>query len=146
MTVSGRIVSLALQSTIAASTGRSCGYGTAPIASSLPTGAATPYSVLYPLGFPTTSGPPFGDATADARLLYQVTSVATTAEQAEWMADKVRSAVLARSSAGPAAYPISPVGYSVMGRELDKEEGLTVAGGVYSYVQRFALDVTTLNS
>ncbi|MFB7828408.1 hypothetical protein [Streptomyces hydrogenans] len=142
MPVSGRVVSLAVQAMLAGATGRSCGYGVAPTSSNLPTGAATPYCVLYPVGS-TSDGPPFGDMSADARLVYQVTSVATTAEQAEWMADKVRSAFMARTEKGP-TYPISATGYVVMSRELDKEEGVAVASGVYSYIQRFALEVTTL--
>lgn len=142
MPVSGRVVSLAVQTMLAGATGRSCGYGAAPTSSSLPTGTATPYCVLYPIGS-TSDGPPFGDASADARLVYQVTSVATTAEQAEWMADKVRSAFMARTEKGP-TYLISATGYVVMSRELDKEEGVAVASGVYSYIQRFALEVTTL--
>ncbi|GAA3304797.1 hypothetical protein GCM10020295_56850 [Streptomyces cinereospinus] len=142
MAVSGRVLSLAVQAMLASATGRSCGYGSAPTSSSLPTGAATPYSVLYPVGS-TSDGPPFGDASADARIVYQVTSVATTAEQAEWMADKVRAGMLARTVLGY-TYPITAAGYVVMSRELDKEEGVTVASGVYSYVQRFAIEVTTL--
>ncbi|MCB8906783.1 MULTISPECIES: hypothetical protein [unclassified Streptomyces] len=98
--------------------------------------------MLYPIGS-TSDGPPFGDASADARVLYQVTSVATTAEQAEWMADKVRGAFMARTEKGP-TYPVAAAGYVVMSREVDKEEGVTVVSGVYSYIQRFALEVTTL--
>ncbi|MGM9465379.1 hypothetical protein [Streptomyces murinus] len=100
--------------------------------------------MLYPVGS-SSDGPPFGDASADARIVYQITSVATTAEQAEWMADKVRSGMLARTAVDY-TYPITAAGYAVMSRELDKEEGVTVASGVYSYVQRFAIEVTTLAS
>jgi hypothetical protein len=142
--VSGREVSLAIQKTLATATGRSCGYGTAPTASSTPTGATIPYSVLYPLGV-TTSGPPYGDGDADARVLVQVTSVGSTAEQVEWMADKVRAALLARLS-GAYVNAIIITGYVVIDRELDKEEGMSVSGGVYSYVQRYVLTVTTLGS
>ncbi|MFF7469893.1 hypothetical protein [Streptomyces sp. NPDC008092] len=144
MPVSGREVSLAIQKTLAIATARSCGYGTAPTASSTPTGATIPYSVLYPLGV-TTSGPPYGDGDADARVLVQVTSVASTAEQVEWMADKVRTALLARLS-GTYVNTIAITGYIVIDRELDKEEGMSVSGGVYSYVQRYVLTVTTLGS
>lgn len=144
MPVSGREVSLAIQKTLATTTARSCGYGTAPTASSTPTGATIPYSVLYPLGV-TTSGPPYGDGDADARVLVQVTSVASTAEQVEWMADKVRTALLARLS-GTYVNTITITGYIVIDRELDKEEGMSVSGGVYSYVQRYVLTVTTLGS
>ncbi|MEV0438409.1 hypothetical protein AB0I84_13975 [Streptomyces spectabilis] len=142
MAVSGRVISLAVQAMLSSATGRSCGYGSAPTASSTPTGAAVPYSVLYPVGS-TSDGPPFGDASADARIVYQVTSVATTAEQVEWMADKVRTGMLAQTPRGY-AHPITPAGYVVMSRELDKEEGVTAASGVYSYIQRFAIEVTTL--
>ncbi|WJV48901.1 hypothetical protein [Streptomyces flavofungini] len=142
MAVSGRIISLAVQAMLSSATGRSCGYGSAPTTSSTPTGAAVPYSVLYPVGS-TSDGPPFGDASADARIVYQVTSVATTAEQVEWMADKVRIGMLAQTPRGY-AHPITPPGYVVMSRELDKEEGVTAASGVYSYIQRFAIEVTTL--
>ncbi|ELP61495.1 hypothetical protein PV735_32100 [Streptomyces turgidiscabies] len=145
MPVSGRLVSLAAQSMLATATTRSCGYGTAPTASSTPTGAVIPYSVLYPLGI-TTSGPAYGDADADARVLFQVTCVASTAEQAEWMADKVRAAVLGRTAKGEFVTAIAIAGCAVIGRELDKEEGVTVSGGVYSYVQRYVLTVTTLGS
>ncbi|WP_159024543.1 hypothetical protein [Streptomyces scabiei] len=144
MPVSGRDVSLAVQKTLAIATGRSCGYGTAPTASSTPTGTTIPYSVLYPLGV-TTSGPPYGDGDADARVLVQVTSVASTAEQVEWMADKVRTALLARLS-GNYVNAITITGCLVIDRELDKEEGMSVSGGVYSYVQRYVLTVTTLGS
>ncbi|MEW1719727.1 hypothetical protein [Streptomyces sp. NPDC093109] len=59
MTVSGRQVALAAQAMIVVATGRSCGYGTIPVAASQPTGAALPYTVLYELG-QAPSGPPFG--------------------------------------------------------------------------------------
>ncbi|MGW6238370.1 hypothetical protein [Streptomyces sp. NPDC055094] len=144
MAVSGRVLSLAVQAMLSTATGRSCGYGTAPTANSLPTGSALPYSVLYPVGS-TSDGPPFGDTSADSRIVYQITSVATTAEQAEWMADKVRAGMLAQTARG-FTYTIAVNGYAIMSRELDKEEGVTVASGVYSYVQRFAIEVTTLSS
>ncbi|MXM62158.1 hypothetical protein GR925_01500 [Streptomyces sp. HUCO-GS316] len=133
-----------MQKMLATATGRSCGYGTAPTASSTPTGAAIPYNVLYPLGI-TTSGPPLGDGDADARVLIQITSVASTAEQVEWMADKARAALLTRSG-GTYTNVITIAGCAVIDRELDKEEGISVSSGVYSYVQRYVLTVTTLGS
>ncbi|WP_328403994.1 hypothetical protein OHS70_34230 [Streptomyces sp. NBC_00390] len=145
MPVSGREVSLAVQRMLAAATTRSCGYGTAPTVSSTPSGAQVPYSVLYPLGV-TTDGPPYGEADADARVLLQLTSVAATAEQAEWMADKVRSVMLGRKTSGAYTSEITVPGCVVMQRTLDKEEGVAVASGVYSYVQRYVIEVTTLNT
>ncbi|WP_274558054.1 hypothetical protein [Streptomyces spiramyceticus] len=145
MPVSGREVSTAVQRMLAAATARSCGYGTAPTASSAPSGTQLPYTVLYPLGV-TTGGPPYGEPDADARVLLQVTCVAGTAEQAEWMADKVRAAVLARKTSGAYSSELTVPGCAVMQRTLEKEEGVTVASGVYSYVQRYVIEVTTLNS
>ncbi|THA38123.1 hypothetical protein [Streptomyces sp. A1547] len=144
--VSGREVSLAVQKMLSTATTRSCGYGTAPTTSSTPTGAQVPYAVLYPLGL-TTDGPPYGQADGDARALLQVTSVATTAEQAEWMADRVRAAMLARKGGSNGAYAtdIAIPGCSVLRRALDKEEGVAVAGGIYSYVQRYVVEVTSLS-
>ncbi|MFF7613520.1 hypothetical protein [Streptomyces lavendulae] len=146
MPVAGREVSLAVQKMLSTSTTRSCGYGTAPTASSAPTGAQVPYAVLYPLGL-TTAGPPYGQADGDARALLQVTSVATTAEQAEWMADRVRTAMLGRKGGGNGAYATDIVipGCAVLQRALDKEEGVAVAGGIYSYVQRYVVEVTSLS-
>lgn len=146
MPVSGREVSLAVQRMLSTATTRSCGYGTAPTASSAPTGAQVPYAVLYPLGL-MTDGPPYGQADGDARALLQITSVATTAEQAEWMADRVRAAMLARKSGTNGAYTtdIAIPGCAVLRRALDKEEGVAVAGGIYSYVQRYVVEVTSLS-
>ncbi|MGW2985297.1 hypothetical protein [Streptomyces goshikiensis] len=146
MPVSGREVSLAVQKMLSTATTRSCGYGTAPTASSAPTGAQVPYAVLYPLGL-MTDGPPYGQADGDARALLQITSVATTAEQAEWMADRVRAAMLARKGGTNGAYTtdIAIPGCAVLRRALDKEEGVAVAGGIYSYVQRYVVEVTSLS-
>ncbi|MER5642051.1 hypothetical protein ABT095_34580 [Kitasatospora sp. NPDC002227] len=72
-----------------------------------------------------------------------MTSIGTTAEQAEWMSDKVRSALLARTKTGAFATAIPVAGHTIVGREVDKEDGVTVVSGVYSYVQRIILHVTT---
>ncbi|GAA2136704.1 hypothetical protein GCM10009760_16380 [Kitasatospora kazusensis] len=145
MAVQGRVVSLAVQAALSGATGRSCGYATAPVAADKPTGNTVPYCVLYPLGS-VSDGPPFGDADADAKVLVQVTSIGTTAEQAEWMADKVRGALLGRAPGAGFATPVAPAGHVVTGRELDKSDGVTVVSGVYSYIERFALHVTTPGS
>ncbi|GAA2084462.1 hypothetical protein GCM10009759_03510 [Kitasatospora saccharophila] len=145
MAVQGRVVSLAVQAALVASTGRSCGYGAVPLAADKPTGNTIPYSILMPLGG-VSSGPPFGDQAGDARLVYQVTSVGSTAEQAEWMADKVRAALLGTTPSGAFATPVTAAGHTVTGREIDREDGPTVVNGVYSYITRIALHVTTPGS
>jgi hypothetical protein len=144
MSVSGRQVALAVQTMLQTATGRSCGYGTAPTTASLPTGNTIPYCVLYELGQTGGLGPSFGDADADARVLVQVSSVGTTAEQASLQADKVRQAFLQRvSGSGQFLNPITIAGYTVIGRELDHEDGTSVVSSTYTYVQRFALTVST---
>jgi hypothetical protein len=147
MTVSGRQVALAVQAMLVSVTGRSCGYGTAPTADAQPTGNAIPYSVLYELGQVAGFGPPFGDADADARVYVQVSSVGTTAEQVSLHADKVRSAFLARvPGSGAFLNPINVAGARVISRALDQEDGTTVASSTYTYVQRFALTVSSPGS
>jgi hypothetical protein len=143
MSVSGRQVVLAVQSMLQTVTGRSCGYGTAPTSASLPTGNTIPYSVLYELGQTSGLGPAFGDTDADARVLLQVSSVGTTAEQASLQADKVRAAFLNRSLPGSSFLnPINVAGATVIGRELDREDGTSVVNSTYTYVQRFVLTVS----
>jgi hypothetical protein len=147
MSVSGRQVALAVQATLQTATGRSCGYGTAPTSTSQPTGATIPYCVLYELGQTAGLGPAFGDADADARVLLQVSSVGTTAEQASLQADKVRQAFLARvPGSGQFLNAINVVGLTVIGRELDADIGSSVESSTYTYVQRFVLTVSTPNS
>ncbi|GHE80174.1 hypothetical protein GCM10014715_39440 [Streptomyces spiralis] len=144
MSVSGRQVALAVQAMLTAATGRSCGYGTAPTTDDKPTGNAIPYSVLYELGQVAGYGPPFGDPDADAQVYVQISSVGTTAEQVSLHADKVRSAFLARvPGSGQFANPINVAGGRVMDRTLDQEDGTTVTSGTYTYVQRFALRVSS---
>lgn len=75
-----------------------------------------------------------------------MTSIGQSAEQAEWMGDKVRSTLLGRAGAGAFAVPITAVGHIVIGRSLDNAEGVTAEAGVYSYVERFVLHVTTPGS
>ncbi|MCX4749235.1 hypothetical protein OG455_27645 [Kitasatospora sp. NBC_01287] len=145
MTVQGRVLSLAVQAALSGATGRSCGYGAAPATADKPTGNTVPYTVLYPQGG-TASGPPFGESEGDGRIVYQVTSIGTTAEQVEWMADKVRIAVFGKLPKGGYATPIVAAGHTVIGRELDKEDGAAVANGVYSYLTRIILHVTTPDS
>ncbi|MFB7424742.1 hypothetical protein ACFC0K_15865 [Streptomyces hydrogenans] len=144
MSVPGRQIAQAVIQTIIAASGRSCGYATVPTSQSQPSGSQLPYHVLYELG-QTVSGPPFGDPAADARLLFQVTTVGASPDAASSGADRVRAAFLGRTAHGADwLYPITlPAGYAVMGRELDREDGMTVAGSTYSYVQRFAVHVTT---
>ncbi|MFJ7422734.1 hypothetical protein ACIQXD_29645 [Streptomyces uncialis] len=101
-----------------------------------------PYFVLYPLG-QITSGPPFGDSHADSRVQVQVTTVASTPEQAEFWASRAHDAVLGRSPGGGWRTPIVVPGGTVMHREADGGTGVDANGGVYSDVQRFVIVLTS---
>ncbi|MFD9792095.1 hypothetical protein ACFWXK_14215 [Streptomyces sp. NPDC059070] len=142
MTVKSRHVALASQAMITTATGRSCGYGTLPAPTAQPTGATLPYSVLYEMGV-ESSGPAFGDMHADARVVVQVTSAAASPEMASAHADTVRAGFLGRIG-NRWAYEITPGSCVVIDRDLDADDGMSSAGSVYSYVQRFALTVTTV--
>lgn len=145
-----RPVTNALATLLEQATGRPVGRG------KMPTTVPRPhyYYVLYSL---TTelSGPELADLNEDLSLVYQVTSVsgpdpdvvdsAGTVDQAEWLADKAREAVLGRDpNTGLWLHPLTVTGVSVMGRALDTEPGGTndPADAIISYVQRFRLDLT----
>ncbi|MDO0916838.1 hypothetical protein QQM39_40330 [Streptomyces sp. DT2A-34] len=103
-----------------------------------------PYTVLYPLGGPV-SGAPLADASEDAELIFQLTSVGGRSDQAEWMADRGRRAVLERAPSGAWRYPLEIPGVDVWGRELDADDGTDTtasAQGVVTNSQRYWLSAT----
>lgn len=53
-----------------------------------PDGHAPPYVVVYPIPGGRTSGT-LDEPDADAELIYQVTCIGSTREQAQWLVDKV---------------------------------------------------------
>ncbi|MFJ1900536.1 hypothetical protein [Streptomyces sp. NPDC088115] len=129
-------------------------------ATSLPVGrgrmpdAKPPYLLLYSLDA-VTSGAPLADESEDASYVYQVTCVSGpdptrpgstgSVDQAEWLVDKVKRAVLARDTGtGRWVSPIAVPGVSVMCREVDVEPGGTNDPGdaIISYVIRFRFDLT----
>lgn len=63
------------------------GYGTAPADLTLP------YAVLYPAGGGELGGP-VSDPNADGNRVHQITCVGATADQAEWLMDKLRPVAL----------------------------------------------------
>lgn len=148
-----RQVTAALQTLIATATGKPCGRGAIPT-SDTGTEVVPPYYLLYPLDG-GVSGPPLVDDASDASYVYQVTCVSGpdpavpqsrgTTDQAEWLADKARSAVLARDPAtGRWVNPLTADGAVCMCREIDAEPGATSDPGdaIISYVIRFRFDLT----
>lgn len=145
-----RPVTNAFATMLATATSLSVGRG------KMPTTVPRPhyYYVLYSL---TTdlSGPELADLNEDLSLVYQVTSVsgpdpdepdsAGTVDQAEWLADKARKAVLGRDpNTGLWLHTLTVTGAKVMTRALDTEPGGTndPADAIISYVQRFRLGLT----
>ncbi|MFE3182768.1 hypothetical protein ACFXKR_18130 [Streptomyces violascens] len=107
--------------------------------------SAVPYTVLYPLGGPV-GGAPLADASEDAILVYQLTSVGGRVDQAEWMADRVRRVVLERTASGAPQYLLDVPGVDVWARELDADDGIdtaTSAEGVVTSSQRYRFNATS---
>ncbi|MBY8884784.1 hypothetical protein K7472_07985 [Streptomyces sp. PTM05] len=147
MTAARLPVTRALAALIAETTGRPCGTGELPRvrrASEEWVAAPVPYTILDSLPG-EFSGPPLWDWQADAAWSYQVTSVAERDDQAQWLADRVRHAVVGRVGDRWAHdLPVSQA--RVIDRELAYDAGgdtsVSAAGAIVSYVQRFTITVT----
>jgi hypothetical protein len=142
-----RKVTAALAALLTAETGKPVGLGRMPKAD-------PPYYILYSVDT-SVSGAPLADDNEDISVVYQVTSVSGpdpkvvsstgTLDQAEFLADKARSAILRRDPAtGLWAAALTVAGARVMCRELETEPGGTSdpSDGIISYVQRFRFDLT----
>jgi hypothetical protein len=104
---------------------------------------SSPWSIVYSIEGGGFSGPPLEDPHADATVVVQVTSVGRRDDQAEWQADKVRGAMLDRTS-GALDHPITPPdGYKIMYVEPDGGPGgIDREGELYSIPERFAIHLT----
>lgn len=133
----------ALASVLASATSRPCGVAVLPRAEGGEP-AAFPYLILDSLPG-EFSGPAFSDWHADAAWAYQVTSVGERADQVQWLADQVRSALFDR---GPGGWRtgIAVPGMRVIDRELTADMGGDPVdgsrGSIVTYVQRFTLTVS----
>ncbi|MFI7096841.1 hypothetical protein [Streptomyces lydicus] len=145
-----RTVTNALAALLGAATNLPVGRGVLPASPA----NATAYYVLTPLDS-TLSGAPYADLSEDLSLVVQVTSVsapdktrpgsAGTLEQAEGLADKARSAFLARNpTTGQWVNALTVAGAACMCRDLEVEAGAMndPTDGIISYVQRFRFDLT----
>lgn len=141
-------VTMALSALLASATKLPVGRGNKPA------GVSPPYYLLYSIPA-EVSGAPFTDRNEDASLVYQVTSVSGpdptkqdsrgVADQAEWMADNARNAILGRDPAtGLWLRTLTVPDVRVIARSLDTEPGATndPADAIMSYVQRFRFDLT----
>lgn len=148
-----RLVTNAAVALLAGATSLPVGRSVIPKTTSGSGLAAPPYYILTAVGT-GTGGAPYPDANEDLTVVYQVTSVsgptpgqsgtAGTLEQAEGLADKARTAFLARNPAGGWLHDLTVAGARCICRELETEPGATndPTDGIISYVQRFRLDLT----
>ncbi|WP_367132883.1 MULTISPECIES: hypothetical protein [Streptomyces] len=135
-------VTEAVRTMLEGAVGKPCGRGALPTVDGKP--APLPYLVLYPLGG-RVNGAPLADRSEDARLIFQVTVVAARTDQAEWLSDRVRAAVLGRASSGQWTHPIPLAAGEVWARELLADEGAdqsSASEGVVTCVQRYELNAT----
>lgn len=132
-------VTIALVDFLAAQTGRPVGRAAAPVnVDGSP--ADPPYAVVWPLTGGATWGPTYDGPDEGADLPYQVTSVGLRDDQAEWLADRVRQAMLARSDGSLA--PLAVPGVVVLDRAITGFGGMDREGDVVSVPDSFVVRVT----
>ncbi|MFK8851256.1 hypothetical protein [Streptomyces sp. Ac-502] len=150
--IARRTVTAAVAQLLAQATGKPVGQITVPINPSTGKAYPPPYTLLYPLDH-TTDDRTLADAHQTAVTVYQATCVSGpdpakpdsrgTAEQAEWLADKARTAMLARPADGSPGYAnaLNLPGVSCYRREADIEAGATsdATDAIITYVIRFRL-------
>lgn len=140
MIVERRPITSALAAFLALETGKPVGQGTVPLtAAGIP--AEPPYAIVYPLTGGDTWGPTYDGPEEGADLPYQVTSVGLRLDQAEWMADRVRQAMLRRLNGALAAQLAVP-GVNVLDRALSGFGGADREGDVVSIPDSFIVRVT----
>ncbi|MHA7956309.1 hypothetical protein ACX9I7_00935 [Streptomyces sp. L500] len=123
-------------------TGKPCGTGALPLLGGKP--APLPYLVLYPLGG-ASDGAPLADQSEDAHLDYQVTVIAGRTDQAEWLSDRVRRAVLERRPTGEWTRPIKVPAGDVWARESAGDQGADASAadnGVVTWAQKYRLSIS----
>ncbi|WP_435245110.1 hypothetical protein [Streptomyces tendae] len=133
-----RLVTQALETLLAAATGKPVATGAVPTSGAKP--AEPPYSVLRSLTL-TLDGAPLTDLNEDSATTYQVDCVARTHAQAEWLADRVRAGVLGRDDHGAWRHALTVPGWSCYARELALDAGPEDDPGavIVFYVIRFQL-------
>lgn len=105
-------VDSSFQAFLETNTGRGVGLA------KLPTSTAVPYAIVYPMTSGMGDGS-YADPEEDRELLYQLTCVGETPQQARWMSDKVRRAILGRNSSGAYLYTMTLTGVNVQRRSSD---------------------------
>lgn len=142
MTPEVRPITDALVAFLGAQTGRPVGRATAPLVDGVPADLEDgPYAIVYQLAGGEHWGPFLYGPDEAIALPYQVTSVGKRSDQADWMADKVRQAMLARTN-GTLTAPLTAPGVTVLDREFSSYGGQDREGDVVSVPDTFLLHVT----
>ena len=98
--------------------------------------ADVPYLIVYPI-LPDFAGPAYSSPYADGYFPVQVTSVGLRCDQAMWLADRVREAVIEQNA------PITVNGAAEMGaRTIELGPELVEGDSVDTVVQRFVFRMT----
>ena len=100
--------------------------------------AATPSCVLDDIGGGALDGP-VSDSQADAEVPFQVRCIGRSAEEARWVADKVRAAVVNVTVAGRVMS--RPVEFDGPGGQLNRDDD-AASPSLYGYQIRFRLHTT----
>lgn len=132
----------ALVAFLAAQTARPVGRATAPLVDGDPADLGDgPYAIVYQLPGGGTWGPGLYGPDEGAQLPFQVTSVGRRSDQADWMADRVRQAMVGRTNGTLTADLVVP-GVTVLDREFSAYGGHDREGDVVSVPDTFLLHVT----
>lgn len=145
MTVPDRqLVTTALIAMLSTGTGKQVGDHKAPAVLT----KGEPYAIVYSLTGGGYWGPGLVAPTASSDVVYQIDAIGATRAQAEWMGDRVRRTVLARTATGAfqVAFP-AVAGWDMADREpAGGPGGVDVAGTppneVFTVAERFTLRLT----
>ena len=140
-----RPVTDAVVAFLAAGTDRPIGDARAPYKNGDAAQTETPpYAIVYPIPGAGFSGAFFATPEEDAAFEYQVTSVGWRADQADWMADKVREVMLGRLRSGLFLFPLTVPGLVVQTREsLSPPSEPMEVEQVWSVAESFLIRVAT---
>lgn len=134
-----RLITDAVLSTLQTGTGKPIGDHNAPRDDAQEI-KVPPYGVLFCLPGGNAWGPPLYDSHDSTSVIYQVTSVGSKRNQCEWMSDKVRSVLLARTSAGFTT-SITATGIAVVDRDLSYQGPLIAEGEWFNKVDQFTFTI-----
>lgn len=99
------------------------------------------YAIVHQLFTDVNEPSSFADPYDMIWIGIQVTSVAENSEQASWMSDQVRLAIIGRTG-GVWNQAIEPTGLQVCGRTLAISAGIEEEDGVFNSYERYRLLVT----